>query len=352
MKSKLIKLSLCIIFGVLMIVAIFLYSKEPKNNNNFIRLFPSHFLTNWKGISIGSTPFYILGVVDSMVYIGNPAHPLLIKKVNYHTGTILNHDINISNKEKIAWSLLKTHINATGIYLSEGLSPTILYGNLHSLELTRQAIDTTIRFSRCLPLSPSSYILTTFDPHLKQNILVKQTLDPILSTPITKVLEKQIDGFFCTDGDLHYCQETNRLIYVYRYRNEYLYLDNNLNIIYKGKTIDNIGKAQIKIIEVGAGNMKHPSLAAPPLIVNAKSYVFGNRLFIHSNLRSKNEEKRKFHENSVIDIYSLKHGTYEHSFYIPPYHDKPMQNFAIFGNTLIVLYEQYIVTFDMSFSQK
>src|SRR5690606_29648613 len=101
------------------------------------------------------------------------------------------------------------------------------------------------------------------------------------------ILEKQIDGSFCVDGDLLYNPNTNSLVYVYRYRNQFMHLDTTLNTLFKGYTIDTISKVKIKVSEAKTANGIKFILSSPPLIVNKKSYASGNYLFIHSNIKSR-----------------------------------------------------------------
>ncbi len=280
--------------------------------------------------------------------MGTPLYPKRLSEINYTTGKILEREIifDTTDTKKIAWRALKMHIDSTGIYITEGVTPSILYSDLNVLKPTRLSIDST-HFIKCTPISPSSFILKAFSPDYQKNILIKQTRNPIRSIPMPDILEKQVEGIFCTDGDLHYESKAKRLVYVYRYRNEFIYMDMEGQPVYKGKTIDTISKAKISVAKIGSDHKKQYILAAPPLVVNHRSRVFENKLFIHSNIRAKNENRNDFREKSVIDIYSLEDARYLFSFYIPPYQGKTMRDFIVHDRTLIVLYETHLLVFTL-----
>ena len=347
-RKKIIRIVLSIFLSISFIGILLWISKTSLyQNNNFQRVFPPRFLSDWKVTDIEASFNKIVGISPNTVYLGNTTNPTYFKEVNYKTGEQKKQQLNIPQDSPIAWKALQMHIDSQNIYLTEGITPTILSGDLNNLDLTRKTID-SIHFSKCLPVSPSFYILTAYAPTTRQNILIKETLNPISIERIPNIPEKQVDGIFCTDGDLHYNKEKKALIYVYRYRNEFLYMDMDLNINYKGKTIDTISRAKIEVTQTGTDGKKQFILSAPPLVVNKKSAVSGSRLFIHSALLSENENKQEFFRKSVIDIYTLNNARYLFSFYIPAYQGGKMRSFAIHNNTLIVLYNSHLLTFTMN----
>ncbi len=139
----------------------------------------------------------------------------------------------------------------------------------------------------------------------------------------------------------------NLLIYLYYYRNEFICLDTNLNLLYKGSTIDTISKAQIKIVEIRSEKIS--TFAERPLIVNRKSCISRGWLFVNSGLKANNEERQSFDQLAVIDLYSLIDGTYQFSFYMPDPITKKMRDFIVVEKTLIALYDNYIAAYDLNF---
>jgi hypothetical protein len=235
-------------------------------------------------------------------------------------------------------------VDSPDISLIEGITPRVIFGKLMK-PLHQEEAFPDIHFSKGIPVCNSSIIVRSFDPIIKQNIFYKiQTSIGRISNK-TYLLEKQVDGFFCTDGILLKPEKSNQIIYVYYYRNEFLCLDTSLNLFYKGKTIDTNSVAKIKVAKITSLNLE--TLSVPPLLVNEMACVSESHLFIRSNLCADNEDRKLFVTNSVIDIYSIKNGHYEFSFYLPDYKEMKVRNFFVHGNNLIALYGHYLACFQL-----
>jgi hypothetical protein len=51
---------------------------------------------------------------------------------------------------------------------------------------------------------------------------------------------------------------------------------------------------------------------------------------------------------SVIDVYNLNDGEYKFSFYLHDFDKKKMKNFRVFDDKLVLLYDHFIVTYDLT----
>ncbi|MCL6461300.1 MAG: hypothetical protein I4O51_05455 [Flavobacterium micromati] len=161
-----------------------------------------------------------------------------------------------------------------------------------------------------------------------------------------RLLQKQIDGIFDVDGSLHFDKNIQKLVYVYLYRNQFIVADQRLNLDYRGKTIDTISKAQIKVATVKSRN--EIKLATPPLIVNKTSAVCKNLLFVNSALLGKYEPKEMWNQASVIDIYNLNSNSYQGSFYIYNIKNNKLKNFFILGDNFYGFVGQHLVHYKLS----
>lgn len=162
-----------------------------------------------------------------------------------------------------------------------------------------------------------------------------------------KVLEKQVDGYFCTDGILKFDPIIHRIFYMYVYRGEFLCLDTNLNLIYKAKTIDTVTTASIKLTNNTKSKTTYTTQATPPKFVNRNIVLFENNVFILSALKSDNETFSDFKKNQVVDVYEKNDGKYSYSFYIPKYNDLKLRNFLITTDFIIAIFDNYLVKFKM-----
>ena len=160
------------------------------------------------------------------------------------------------------------------------------------------------------------------------------------------ILTKQIDGLFCTDGTLNYDPGTQQLIYTYYYRNEYILLDKDLNIVTRGHTIDTTSTAHIKVAKINSD--KSVTLASPPEFVNLRSSLSGNWLFIQSPVKAINDLENEFAKNSTIDIYSVGDDKYRYSIYIPDINRKKISAFEVHGKNLYVIQDKFLTIFQLN----
>ena len=346
-KTSLIILSL-LLFGILTIVGLNKISIDIKaKNNNFSRLFPPHFLNNPKMMDVKYNSYYIAGLTPSHIYLGNNTAPSYMLITNYSLTDSNALRLRIpDNGERIVQPALQLSVDSPSIYLSDGNSSAVLYSTLPSLNLSLHKPDSINNFNKFIGLPTNSYLVRTYDTSFKRNVLIKEFIYSKQIIRSSNILEKQIDGFFCTDGMINYSAELGWIVYVYYYRNQFICTDANLNILYRGKTIDTIEHAKIRVASIESENST--TLSAPPLTVNKKSCVSGNWLFINSGLLSSNEDAKAFNNSSVIDMYSLKDGRYHFSFYLPDLNRKKINHFKVYHNTLIAIYDHFLMTFTLN----
>ena len=318
-----------------------LYAFAEKLNNlyDFSRHYPPHPLDLLAETDIIYNSYYIAGATDSHIYLGNvtaPSHLLVMDKMLTDTQHVR---LKIKGAKNFKYRSIKVNVDSPYFYLTDGSLPAMLRGTFTNWEASRFK-DEKAYFSTFLPINESSFALTMVSGKSNENILAKATTYPPYIQMASSVLEKQVDGIFCTDGLLHYSKELGYLVYLYRYRNQFICMDTSFNVIYRGNTIDSISVAQIEVAEIKSDNSK--TLAKPPLVVNKQSHVSGRWLFVNSNLLAKNDHPKTFEESSIIDVYDIKDGIYKFSFKLYHYQGEKMGDFKVFGNRLVVLYDHFI----------
>jgi hypothetical protein len=187
-------------------------------------------------------------------------------------------------------------------------------------------------------------ILKTFQKKIQNNIFGKVNYQHISLMDSANILEKQIDGFFCTDGSLQIDHQANRLLYIYFYRNQFIYMDTNLRVIYNAKTLDTNTRSKIHVRTVHDLEI----LAAPPLLVNKLASISGKSILIYSALRADNEDKDKYRDNCVIDVYESKDGSYRFSFYIPRINNSGISSLILHGKQLFTIQGNSLVRYDLN----
>jgi hypothetical protein len=188
--------------------------------------------------------------------------------------------------------------------------------------------------------------LRSFNSKTRQYELAKEKSDPPFFEFKYGILQKQVDGIFCVEGTLHFNREIGKLVYLYTYRNQFMVMDTNVNLINRYHTIDTFSRARIKVVDIDGGRSR--MVTGMPLVVNSKSCVFGGSLFIRSNIMSKNEDERKFRNGAVIDVYDLLTGAYLKSFYLANYRGNNLSHFKIARGHLIAIFGNYLVRYKFS----
>lgn len=336
------------IVSIIIVYILFQYSTEKPNHqhNSFVREFPSEPIKLLGSLDVEYNSYYIAGATSKKIYFGNHTgvRHLLVSDLNL---TDTQHvQINLEGIEDIEFRTIKVRVDSPYFYFSDGTVPVVFRGVLGNWKARRYTNDNAAYFMESVPISASSFAITTTSRKSKEFELGKTMSAPPYLIMAPEILEKQIDGKFCVDGMMHYSHDLNWLVYIYYYRNQFICADSNFNVVYRGSTIDTISQAKIKISEIKSE--KSVTLSAPPLLVNRRSSVSGNLLFINSNLLSKNEDIVTFDGASVIDVYNLENGQYLYSFYLPDQSGQKMREFQVFGNMLIAKYDHHIHRYELN----
>ena len=190
-------------------------------------------------------------------------------------------------------------------------------------------------------LRPGLAIVRSFDKNLGQDVLsVERSIRP-KEIPLSHfILEKQIDGRFSVDGMFIHLSNSDRFIYLYYYRNSFLMLDSNIQLVYKGQTIDTNRYAKLKIGKIEREDKT--ILLTPPPIVNQEACANERYLVVYSDLMADNETSSIFSRHSTIDLYSLSNGQYVGSIYLETPSHKKISSMAIFHQHLVILQDDLL----------
>lgn len=327
-----------------LVVALFLMSEDIiQHRNNFIRRLPAQFSKQYE-IDLGYNSYYFAGLTNGKIYLGNTTAPLLLTEI----------DTSLKNKKELVVKLnnlnlpfrsLQLQVHAKNFYASDGTVPAVFHGKT-GLWYATQIPQVKSKFSNPVFTDSTSFAFRKHKANA-ENVLAR--FDEKQNKTITNptILQKQVDGIFDTDGILNYDPNSNLLVYLYYYRNQYIVCDSKLNIIHRGNTIDTISKAQIKVAFNKDRNEK--KLSAPPLTVNKNAYLHRGLLFVNSSLMGKFEDEKMWRQASLIDIYDIKNRSYIVSFYVYNIEGKRLSRFAVEGNTFYGIVGRHLVSYKMSY---
>lgn len=348
MKQKaLILIGLCFTLSVGIVLILVTMSDHMKHQSgSFLRLFPSHPIFEGTSIDLTYNSYYLAGGTSEYIYLANHTTPIYLLELDWSLSDSSQIHLNIEGiKDQKFWSV-RIQVAPPHFYLMDGAVPIVFQGEIGKWKGKRNTVVNEY-FQDIVPISRNSFGVRSLSSTTHENQLGKIKTDSPYYVPKTDLIQKQIDGVFCTDGMLHYNSYLQQLIYLYRYRNEFLVMDSSLNLHYRGHTIDTTTQAKINVAFLG--NSGATTLASPPLIVNNKSIVYKNWLFVNSNLLASNEHPDALGEAAVIDVYDLLTGLYRFSFYL--FHHggtEPLKEFNIYGNRLVALFETHLQLFDLN----
>lgn len=345
-SKKLILVACCFLGSTALVFALYLVSnKINRQPNGFIRLFKPNLLKPQRMLDLEYNSYYIAGAGNDSFYLGNYTAPLQLLVTDKEIRNKRYRPIYLPRPSPSFKDQILLFVYGNDLYMMEGRTPLIYTGSLS--ELTVSLSPQKNPFLSAVPLSPGSSIIRTYSHSLKRSVLAKSTNDPAALSVDSAILKKQVDGLFCTDGLLNYDPASNNLIHIYFYRNEFIRMDTNLHIILRGKTIDTISTAQIKLSEVKSDSSL--TMSAPPLMVNHHACIDQQYLYVHSGLKANNEEIETFKKYSVIDVYSLQTGQYQFSFYLPNYQNEKLANFKVLGKNLLAIHGRYMLAYAINF---
>jgi hypothetical protein len=294
------------------VAALFLSSEHIiKKENNFIRRFAQHPVTEEKSFDLGANSYYFAGIADSIIYLGNYTAPLLLTTVD--TSLIAKATFKIQPDTTHKFRSIQVQVQPPHYYVYDGYVPVIYRGQL-GRQFARTISFDDFYFSQYQTIDSTSFVFRAQSSTTRSNVLGRLSLrrEPMVNLN-EALLEKQVDGVFDTDGQLLRDDVNGELIYIYTYRNEFLVMDAELNLLLKLHTIDTISRAQVKVHTLSDG--KH-RLDAPPLEVNKNSVVHDHVLFNESDLMGKFESREMWKQASIIDMYRTDRQEYLGSFYI------------------------------------
>ncbi len=325
------------------VVALFLISnKITRFHNSFIRNFPkAAYKTSELDLQFNS--FYFAGQDHNRIYLGNYTAPLQIFYVQENKLIKEIKEIKLDKTER-PFNAFQFRVNPPNFIAYDGTVSCFYTGKMSNWNaqlkyLSNQFIDQVVVMDTAK---------IAFREQTQAGTKVG-TIDFANKNTISYgkgILQKQSDGIFDVDGKLLFDKSQKHIAYLYTYRNQFTVTDTELNIGFKGTTIDTITKAQITVAVLKTHNQQ--KLAQPPLKVNKMAVAYGNLLFVNSGIMGRFEPSEMWDIASIIDIYNLSNQSYIASMYVHDVHRKKMHNFTVEGNQLYALIDNTLVTYKLS----
>jgi hypothetical protein len=325
------------------IVAILFLSSEHiiKKENNFIRRFGQHPIRDEKAYDLGVNSYYFAGMSGENIYLGNVTTPLMLTSIDTALTTKKTVKIKIDPAGH-PFRMIQLKVLRPYFYVYDGNVP-VIYRGLLGDSLARTISFEDCYFSQLEVIDSLNFVFRAQSSKNKSQVLGKLSLNHNPKVTLhEKLLEKQVDGMFDTDGQLLRDDRTGTLTYIYAYRNEFLVMNLNLDLLKKLHTIDTISRAQVQVRLLTDGSHR---MDAPPLLVNKKSAVYGQVLFNQSNLMGKFESREMWQQAAIVDMYRTGKQEYLGSFYVQNRGENTMSRMFVTDRHLFVLSGNEIVRY-------
>ncbi len=333
-----------LISGIIIITVLFLMSEDIiQHRNNFVRRLPDH-VHKVHDRDLKFNSYYFAGAEKGKIYLGNITSPLLLTEIDTLLRTKREIVVKINNLN-LPFRSLQIKVQSSFFYITDGTVPCLFKGKTSNWSAYQIPIKTN-SFASPVIIDSISMAYRTHNA-ATENVLGVTNFGHKGSSQInSSLLQKQIDGVFDVDGILTFDSFTKKVIYIYYYRNQFIVTDPKLNLSFRGKTIDTISKAQIKVAY--NTDRDERKMAAPPLVVNKNAFAYNGLLFVNSALMGKFEDARMWKQASLIDIYDINNKTYLVSFYLYNIDNKKAQRFMVYNNNFYALVGTHIVSYKLS----
>lgn len=346
-RNTIIKLSIITFAGSAMIVGLYITSEKAMHHENpFIRRFIQGSARKTAEVDLKSNSQYFAGTYGNTIYMGDNMAPLHITA--YDTLLKVKHHYKILlERENFPFRTVQVRIAPPYFYLMDGTVPVIYRGNISNWKAKLLMYDNNYYFSKAEIIDSSKIVFRAQELKSLNNTLGTFTFSDSLKVDYApKLLQKQIDGFFDTDGMMHFDIQQQKFIYVYYYRNQFITADKNLNLIYRGNTIDTTTKAKLKVAVIKETGQR--KLASLPSTVNQLTAFSDNLLFVNSKLIGRYEPKEMWKEASIVDVYNVEKNTYLSSIYIYDVNKSKVHSIMISGNNLFAIVGHHLHKYRLS----
>lgn len=163
-------------------------------------------------------------------------------------GDLKNHSIQL-NCKNLPFTSIQVKVVGTHFFLVDGNVPAVFQGKIKDWN-AKFIMKGKSYFSFIQPIDSTTLVFRATLNSTKTNTLGRITISDTNYLKFNlQLIQKQIDEVFDTDGQLFFDTYSERLLYVYVYRNEYIVADADLNLIHRGNTIDTISTAKLNVVK-------------------------------------------------------------------------------------------------------
>ncbi|MGB6083877.1 DoxX family protein [Moheibacter sp.] len=323
------------LLGSAIVIALFLFSeKEIKRNNAFQRKYMPHGLEEIGNFQLESNAFYIAGVDDSLIYLGNYNAPLYLKAISRDLKRSKEIKVEIEDYE-LPYKRVRIDVESPYFFVGDGTVPVLFRGNTKDWN-AKTFSKNDAYFYQFQVIDSLRLVFTTTSTKTQSTMVgeLKKEKDSVYIQLHEKILKAQFNDIFDTDGLLMWNSQRKQALYVYYYRNQYETADSEFDFLFTGKTIDTISRAQLDVAHYKKEDAYKLGKAT---VVNRTASVWGDQLYVNSSRLGKYESEEVLRSASILDCYNIATNEYSHSFYFYHQPDQILREFKVVRDTVFGL---------------
>lgn len=335
-KKTLLQSAIITFAGSALIVTLYLASENTMHRENpFIRRFIQGSATKIGETNITNNSQYFAGTSGNTIFLGDSRAPLHITA--YDSMLKAKHKYKIElERENFPFSSVQVRVSPPYFFLMDGTVPVIYKGNIIDWKAKLLMHGNNYYFSKAEIIAPNKIVFRAQELKSLNNILGTFNFSDSLQVQYApSLLQKQIDGFFDTDGMMQYDSKSQKFIYVYYYRNQFIVANKDLQLNYRGNTIDTTAHANLKVAFIKETGQR--KMASIPTTVNQLIAASGNLLFVNSKVIGRYESKKMWKQASIVDVYNIQNKTYLSSFYIYNSKKSKVKSMLVSGNNIYAI---------------
>lgn len=312
-RRKRLHLGVLFVTAAGIMVGLFLSSEHIiKKENNFTRRYIPHPVTEEKRLTLPGDAYYFAGTAQDQVWLGNTGTPFLLTSADFALTVLQEMKIKPDHSPYLFRSV-RLAVSGNRFYAYDGSVPVIYSGELGQAE-AKTLSHKQAYFDQLEVIDSLSFGIRAQSSKTRSHVLglLKPQAEPPLELN-EQLLKHGKDGIFGADGQLLQDPATEKLFYLYYYRNEFLGTDYGMRKYANYHTIDTASVKRVKSVRLPSGAEQ---MNAPPVTVNKKASAYGGLIFIESDRPGLHEDKTLRKRAAVIDVYSTEEQRYTGSFYL------------------------------------
>jgi len=337
---------LLVVIGIGTVSLLYAFSERKMHRNNaFQRRYMPHPIEKIGEYDLEYNSFYIAGMDDSTIYLGNSQAPLYLKAVDTASKSMSEIPLSLSQTD-LPYKEVHISVKPPHFYVGDGTVPVLFRGNLEERFANPVMHDQAYFTKYTVADSIYTGVVTISSATRSTSLgLIKNELPSASFELHSDIISSNSNDVFDTDGMLIWNEKHKRFIYTYYYQNSYEISDKYLTHLSTGKTIDTISEAIVKVDYFKKQNKL--KIGGEAIMVNVRSATSGDFLYVQSDRLGKFDDEDIAKVAGIIDVYNITNNSYAFSFYL--YHEpkEKIKEFKVYNDLLIAIVEDTLLIYKL-----